>query len=80
MSGSNNIPLGPRTGARDGALAQAAASLSGQSLLNPEYLQTGGATQQSSGGMSKFGPIACKFLYFGYCHTPMFMYSQSNNN
>ncbi len=60
MSGSNNIPLGPRTGSRDGALAQAAASLSGQSLLNPEYLQTGGATQHSSGGISKFGPIACK--------------------
>jgi len=65
MSGANNIPLGPRGGVRDGALAQAAASLSGTSLLNPEYLQAGGGggSQASSGGSSKFGPIASKYLY-----------------
>jgi hypothetical protein len=55
MSGANNIPLGSRGDSRDGTLAQAAASFSGQSLLNPEYLQKA----QGPGG-SKFGPIACK--------------------
>jgi hypothetical protein len=57
MSGANNIPLGSRGGPREGTLAQAAASFSGQSLLNPDYLQ-------ASGTGSKFGPIASKFCFF----------------
>ena len=64
MSGANNIPLGSRGGGREGSLAQAAASLGGQSLLNPEYLQGGGPSQPSSG--SKFGPIACKLFCAEY--------------
>ena len=60
MSGANNIPLGSRNSHREGgALAQAAASLGGQSLLKPTYLLDAGGAPPSSGG-SKFGP--CKFI------------------
>ena len=62
MSGANNIPIGTRS-ERGGTLAQAAASLSGQSLLRPDYLQqASGSSGGSSGGISKFGPVAS--MYF----------------
>ena len=60
MSGANNIPLGSRRDGRDGTLAQAAASLSGTSLLNPDYLLAASGSSSGSSSGSKFGPIACK--------------------
>ena len=61
MSGANNIPLGRPAGG-GGALAQAASSLGGISLLNPSYLSGGAGPDpneraaSSSGRRSKFGP------------------------
>ena len=73
MSGANNIPIGTRS-ERGGTLAQAAASLSGQSLLRPDYLQQAsgstGSSGGSSGGISKFGPVASMYfliLLLGPC-------------
>jgi hypothetical protein len=58
MSGANNIPLGARGIPREGSLAQAAASLSGHSLLNPEYLQSAQTTSAPAPSGSRFGPVA----------------------